>query len=185
MLKEELCKPSEKFLQAIMALSDKTIKACKDETIKRCKNKEKNVAYEKFLSWTRQENEVAVFTTYAYADLDIPKQFNCIFHYDKPELYNQTNYTLTQSIFEGWYPMNRIDHGHKHLCILTFENSVPEIFNQLHYETKKDSTWAWDAQKILGLCQIADIQSIIDRHHKETELKKLHGENWYEFYDES
>lgn len=167
-----------------MVFSDRTIKAWKEETVKRCNDKEKNVAYERFLNWTRQENEIAVFTTYAYADFDIPKKFNCIFHYDNPELYIQTNYTLTQSIFEGWYPTNFIDHGHKHLCILTFENSVPDVFNRMHYETEKYSAWTWDDKNVLGLCQMEDIQNIIGRRHKETKLKELHGDNWYELDDE-
>lgn len=179
MLKEELCKPSERILQAIMVFSDKTIKYWKEETIKRCK--EKSVAYYRFLSWTRKENQVAVFTINAYADFDIPKQFDCIFSYGNAEMYVEAKFELTQSIFEAWYPSDFIDHGHKHLCILTFENEIPEIIKSLHYETEKYSNWPWDDSMILGLCQTADIQSIIDRQKKENKLKELYGESWYDF----
>lgn len=185
MLKEELCKPSERFLQAVMVFSDKTIKACKEETVKRCKDKEKGITYERFLNWTRQKNEVAVFTTYAYADFDIPKKFDCIFNYDNAEVYLKTKFKLTQSIFEGWYPSDFIDHGHKHLCILTFEDQIPDVIKKLHYETEKYSNWTWDTSKVLGLCQTKDIQSIIARQQKEIRLKELYGDNWYDFDDKA
>jgi len=181
MLKEELCKPSEKFLQAVIVFSDKTIKAWKEETVKRCEDKEKGIAYEKFLNWTRQENEIAVFTTYAYADFAIPKKFDCIFTNANAEVYVQAKFELTQSIFEGWYPSDFIEHGHKHLCILTFENQIPDIIKKLHYETEKYSNWVWDASKVLGLCQTTDIQSIIDRQLKEIKRKELYGDNRYYF----
>ena len=184
MLKEELCKPSERFLQAISIFSDKLIKLWKGETIKRCKDKEKSNAYERFINWTPQENEAAIFTTYAYADFPIPKQFDCIFTYDNPENYIQTKFVLTQSIFEGWFPIDCVEHGCKHLCILTFENRIPDIIKQLYCENEKYSACTWDAKKVLGLCQITDIQSIIDRRHKERKLKELYGDNWYEFDDE-
>ena len=183
MQKEVNCKPSERFLQAVMKFSDKTIKAWKSETRRRCK--ERNELYGKFMNWERQENEVAVFTTYAYADLSIPKGFDCIFSYDNPTMYIQTAFVLTQSIWEGWYPIDNIEHGHKHLCILTFENQIPGILDQLHYETGKYSTWTWDDKKVLGLCQMTDIQSIIARQHKKTKLKELHGDNWNDFDDQA
>ncbi|MES2773718.1 MAG: hypothetical protein V4722_06015 [Bacteroidota bacterium] len=185
MLKEDLCRPSEKFLQAIFILSDKTITAFKAETVRRCKDKEKGIAYERFLNWTHPEKELAVFTTYAYADFDIPKQFDCIFNYDNAAIYSHTKFTLTQSIYEGWYPLDSIEHGHKHLCILTFEYEIPDILKRLPYETEKHITYKWDEKKVLGLCQMADIQSIIDKQHKDAELRELHGDNWYDFDDQT
>lgn len=168
-----------------MIFSDKTITEWKEETIQRCMDKGKDIPYEMFVKWIRQENEVAVFTTYAYADFPIPKHFNCIFNFENPEIYLQTNFVLTQSIWEGWYPIDYIDHGHKHLCILKFENKVPDLLKQLHYETEKYSSWTWDAKKVLGLCQMKDIKSIIERLHEETKLKEIHGKNWHEFDEQA
>ena len=185
MLKEELCKSSERFLQAVAIFSDKTIKVWKDGIIKFCKDKEIGIAYTRFLNWTRKENEVAVVTTYAYADFTLPKQFDCIFSYDNAEVYVQTKFTLTHSVLNGWYPTDTIDHGHKHLCVLRFEKGIPDILNRLHYESEQQLTWTWDTKKVLGLCQLADIQNIIDKQHKETKLQKLQGENWYDFDDQT
>jgi hypothetical protein len=162
MLKAELCDPSERFLKAIMIFSDKKIESQKNEIIQICKDKEKDIAYEKFINWTRQENEVAIFTTYAYADFSIPKEFDCIFNISNPEIYITNKFTLTQSIFEGWIPIDFIDHGHKHLCVLTFENQIPEILNQLHYETENYSTWVINTKEGLGICRLSDLQSITD-----------------------
>ena len=183
MRKEEDCKQSEKFLQAVMQFSDKTIKAWKAVTKERCKIKDE--LYHKFINWERQQNEVAIFTTYAYADFSIPKKFDCIFSYDNPEIFIKINFTLNQSIWEGWFPCDSIENGHKHLCIFTFENIVPDILTKLHLETKKYSNWSWDAKNVLGICQVTDIQSIIDRRHKEIKLKEQYGENWYDFDDET
>ena len=185
MLNDDLCKSSEKFLQAVAIFSYKTIKFWKEGIIEFCKDREKGIAYDRFLNWTPNENEVAVVTSYAYADFTLPKQFDCIFSYDNAEVYIHTKFTLTHSILNGWYPTDTNGHGHKHLCVLRFEKGIPNIINRLHYESDQHLTWTWDARKVLGLCQLADIQNIIDRQHKKTELGKLHGENWYDFDDQA
>jgi len=45
---------------------------------------------------------------------------------------------------------------------LTFDSEIPEIFKTLHYETGKYSSWQWNERKVLGLCQINDLQSITE-----------------------
>ena len=166
-----------------MIFSDITIDLWKEETIRRCKDEQKGSAYEKYVSWTRQENEVAVFTTYAYAGFSVPKQFDCIFNYDNPENYIQMEFSLTQAIFEGWFPTDRFEKGHKHLCVLKFKDELPDILNTLYNETEKYYSGTWDSKKHLGLCQMDDLQSITNNLHKITELKELHGNKWYEYYD--
>lgn len=183
MRKEENCKQSERFLQAVSLFSDKTIEVWKKEIKKSCKIE--NEPYNKFTNWIKEPNEVAIVTMYAYANFSIPKKFDCIFLYDNPVQYIHSDFTLTQSIFEGYLPIDYIEHGCKHLCIFKFENNIPEIIKHLHYETKKHLTWNWDVKKVLGFCQLSDIQSIIDRRLKEAKLKELHGENWCDFDDET
>jgi len=158
--------PSERFLQAIMVISDETIAVWKKETIKRCMDKEKGIAYEQFLNWKRKENEVAVFVTYAYASFDIPKRFDCIFPYTNPSSFIRADFVLTQAIFEASYPIEFIDSGHKYLCILTFENEVPDIFKMLHYEKETRTRWQWNPEKVVGLCQYTDIENIIEAQNK-------------------
>jgi len=162
MLKEELCTASERYLLATMIFSDKNSQCMESRSNPTSQKQRKNIAYEKFIKLERQENEIAVFTSYAYADFSIPKSFDCIFSYSNPEVYVQTKFSLTQSIWEAYYPIDYIDHGHKHLCILTFDSEIPEIFKTLHYETGKYSSWQWNERKVLGLCQINDLQSITE-----------------------
>ena len=179
---EKQTKSHQKFLQAAMTFSDKTIKYWKKETIERFKNREKTDAFHRYINWERKSNEIAVFTLYAFDNLDIPQAMNCIFHYDNPEIYVKANFVISQSISEGWFPFDCIESGHKHLCILTFDSEVPDIFNSLHCETQKYSTWSI-SEPMLGLCNYDDIQAIIDRRRKEISFKELHGKEYYWFDD--
>lgn len=129
---EEQCKPNQRFLFSDEYFSDKAIAIWQSECVKRCKAKDKGNAYEKYVNWTRQENEIAVFTLYAYADFNIPKQFDIIFHLDNPNEFLRIDYELTQSIYEAWFPSNTVEHGHKHLCIFSFDKTLPAIFKILH-----------------------------------------------------
>jgi len=122
---EEQCNPSQRFLFAGEYFSDKAIAIWKSECIKRCKDKEKGVSYEKYINWTQRKNEIAVFTLYAYADFNIPKKFDIIFHLDNPKEFLRIDYELTQSIHEAWFPLDTVDHGHKHLCIFLFDKPYP------------------------------------------------------------
>jgi hypothetical protein len=179
---EEQCKPSQRFLFADEYFSDKAIAIWKAECIKRCKDKTKGQAYEKYINWIRQENEIAVFTLYAYADFNIPKKFDIIFHLDNPKEFLRIDYELTQSIHEAWFPLDTVDNGHKHLCIFLFDKSLPDILNILHKEEEKFLTKP-KGQKLLGFCNFKDFDAITKRIEKTLELKKLYGDKWWEYDD--
>ena len=70
-------------------------------------------------------------TMYAYADIFLPKQFDIAFQIDKPDNYSDTTFVINQAITNGWTSVNQIDHGHKHIVMIEFPNSVPGIFNLL------------------------------------------------------
>ncbi len=179
---EEQCKPSERFLFGDEYFSDKAVAIWKSECIKRCKDKEKGKAYKKYISWVRQENEIAVFTLYAYADFDIPKKFDIIFYLDNPKEFLKIDYELTQSIHEAWFPLDTIDHGHKHLCIFKFDKKVPDILYLLH-EGKGMFSISSKHRKALGFCNSKDFEAISKRIEKKIKLEPLYGNKWRE-YDE-
>ena len=131
MLSEDQSSSSDRCLYIDSVWSDGLIKAAQHECIKRFADREKDAFYHRFITWKRTENEMAVFTLYAYADLSIPKSFDCIFRIDNPRAFVNVSCQLTQSIWEVWAPLGSIDHGHKHLVILEFENKVPDIFRFL------------------------------------------------------
>ncbi len=155
---EEQCKPSERFLFAEEFFSDNAIAIWQSECVKRC-DRQKGEAYNRFVNWTRRENEIAVFTLYAYADFDIPKKFEVIFHLANPNEFLRIDFQLTQSIHEAWLPLNCVNDGHKHLCIFSFEKSLPDILHTLHKMDGQYSTAPKDQVK-LGFCHSKDYEEI-------------------------
>lgn len=180
MLTEEQCKPNQRFLFAKEYFSDKAISIWQAECIERCKDKPKGEAYDRYIHWKRRENEIAAFTRYAYADLAIPKVFDIIFHLHNPNDFIKIDYSLTQSIHEAWFPIDYLDHGHKHLCVFSFDKEVPEIFNSLHEENEKFSTSPKD-QKSIGFCNSQDFDEIKKGIEIQHELRRIHGEKWWEY----
>lgn len=179
---EEQCHPNQRFLFANSYFSDKAISSWQSECIKRCKDKEKGEPYRRFINWTRNENEIAVFTLYAYADFKIPKKLDVIFHLNNPKAFIKVDYELIQSIYEAWYPTETIAHGHKHLCVFSFSKSLPDILQILHKEEAKFST-SPKGQIQLGFCKSEDFEAITKGIEKTLELKKLYGDKWWEHDD--
>ena len=157
---EEQTKPGERYLFSGEYFSDKAIAFWQAECIERCKDKPKGHAYEKYINWRRQENQIAVFTLYAYADFMLPKQFNVIFQTDNPDNYIETDYLLVQSVHEAWFPLDSVSHGHKHLCVFQFAGAIPSILNLLHKGDEKFSSCP-KGQVTLGFCNSRDFQDIV------------------------
>lgn len=176
---EEQCRPSERYLFAEEYFSDRSISIWQKECIKRCKDKPKGAAYEKYINWVRQDNEIAVFTLYAYADFFIPKRFDTIFLTESPDNFIEIEYLLTQSIHEAWLPLDFVDHGHKHLCVFQFEKGIPEILRLLHKSQGKFSTSS-KKQTTIGFCNSNDFDEIRARLKRNIELKKQYGDKWCE-----
>ncbi len=185
MRSEQECKPQERYLFAEEIFSDESVAIWQRECISRAESRkmDKGDSYEKFINWKRQNNEIALFTLYAYADFTIPKRFNCIFDLDNPKRFVITNFVLTQSIYEGWFPIDSIEHGHKHTCIFEFKELIPEIIKELHVATGKFSNVPKKTLR-LGICQENDFEEIRKRINYTLELKKVHGKDWWKHDNE-
>jgi hypothetical protein len=85
-----------------------------------------------------------------------------------------------QSIWEAWFPFDKVDHGHKHLSVFTFEKKVPDIFNLLHKGDTKYSE-APKRQTMLGFCNFNDLQAIINRREVVADLKEKYGDDWWDY----
>ena len=180
---EEQCKPSQRFLFADEYFSDRAIAIWQSECIKRCSDKHKGSAYERFVNWRRKkENEIAVFTLYAYADLNVPKKFDTIFYHYDPKQFLRIDYELTQSIYEAWLPLDTVENGHKHICVFSFDKTLPDMLNTLHRGETKFSTSRPD-QRSLGFCDFKDFEAITKRIEKTLDLRKLYGDKWWEYDD--
>jgi len=113
-------------------------------------DREKDHLYYDFLNWTKNDNEIMVLTMYAYADIKIPKRFNIIFQLDNTDNFVETNYTITKVILNGWTSTSQITMGHKHITIVEFDNSIPDILNLLSDFKHQGS----DKKQIqLGFCE--------------------------------
>jgi len=182
MRSEEQCDPCGRYLDANQYFSDNAIAVWKSECIERCKDKPRDQAYERYINWQRASNEIAVFTMYAYADFSIPKKFDIVFEKNNPANFIKSGYQLTQSIWEGWAPSGSIDHGHKHLCVFSFDGALPDILKLLHMQDEKFST-ADKAHAYLGFCNSGDFESIRVNIERIISLKKQYGNNWWQHDD--
>ena len=178
---EKDCSPEEKFLFSDELFSDESIEIWKNESKKRLKEEHKGELFDKFINWKRKENEVALFTLYAYADFKIPKNYDCIFNFNNPSEFIISPFELTQCLYEGFFPTDSIEDGHKHTCIFKFENEVPQILKKLHIAKGKFS----DVPKnsfIIGICDSNDFSEIKKHRELQFELKEKYGTEWYKYY---
>ena len=180
---EEQTKPQERYLFAEEYLSDKLLAIIRADCIRRGTDQTKGPAYEKYISWVRQDNEIAVYTLHAYADFSIPKKFDIIFNTENPDNCINIEFELTQSIFEAGYPFDSVYYMHKHICIFRFDQNIPDIFNLL-YKRERVSDIAPKGQTMLGFCNSSDFDSIKKRVEGILQLKKDHGEKWLDFDNE-
>ena len=158
MILEEECKPQDKYLFTDERWSDESMIIWQKKCVESFVDKEKSKEYEKFINWKCRSNEIALFL-YTYADFEIPKQFDCIFELKNPSNFIVTKFNLTQSIIEGFYPSDSIQHGYKHLCIFEFEEEIPAILDKLHI-VKNEFSFFPKGVLTLGICQVKDFEEI-------------------------
>ena len=180
---EAQCPASARYLDADELYSDATLKLLQAECVQQFQNRPTDAAYHTFVQWTRQANEVAVFTWNAYADLAIPKQFDCVFHVDNPNEHLLIRYELVQSAINlgGFWPINRVEHGHKHLCVFRFEQEVPAVFQLLPNLQGSVPKAPPPGASMLGFCQAADLPAIIAEHGRTAQLRAQYGAQWWKF----
>ena len=119
--------------------------------------REKDNLYYNFLDWQKKENEILVLTMYAFANIPIPQRFNIVFQVDNPDNFVETEYVITQAIINGWTSINQILRGHKHITVVEFANSIPDLCNLL--SDFEDHTN--DNKKIhLGFCDKEHFQTV-------------------------
>lgn len=182
---ETACPAYARYLYTDEYYSNDALKTLQADCVRQHQNRRNSIAYERFVKWTRQANELIIFTGNAYADLVVPKRFDCIFLLANPREYILVGYEITQSILllGGLHTFNSVEHGHKHLCVLTFEQEVPAIFERLHQE---DGTYCAPIKnrEKLGFCMARDLPAITERLEKVAQLRAEYGSEWWK-YDEA
>ena len=169
MLSEKDSKPSERYLFSQCYFSDKAINELKENIRGMYKEREKDEFFLRFDSWQRQQKEILIYTSYAYADIDIPRKFDCLFELQNPENKYVGKCEITQAVLNAWAPINQMCHGHKHLCVMNFENGIPELIKILN-KVEDLSTYDWRQKSLLGICDQKDFPFIKEHRLKNGSL---------------
>lgn len=113
---------------------------------------------EAFINRVPSENEVIVYTTWAYADFLVPRHYDIIFDWYNVDDFVETPFILNYSLINiSTYFMlvDEIAHGHKHACVLNFEEKIPEIITQL-----PDVSNIETRSKYICFCKKSDFEAI-------------------------
>lgn len=153
--------PADRYLVCEYLISDKGIILLKDQVKKVMHLREKDNNYFEFLEWKKKESELALYTSYAYCDLNLPKTFDTIFEIGNPEMFLNVDFSINISIVNGWLPFPQIEHGHKHVLIVSFSDPIPVIFKSLNvFEGNNSKT---NSKLQLGFCDKKDFEFIKSR----------------------
>lgn len=123
-----IAEPQERFLSCGYLIPDNMVTKLKVQVKKFMASKTRDDLHYKFINWKRKENELIAFTTYAYQDIALPKQYDIVFQKNNPDNYIETTLIITQVVMNGWAAIDSIEHGYKHIVIMEFPNSIPTIF---------------------------------------------------------
>lgn len=154
--------PRKRYLIASDVIADNTIKPWKNHCIRVSMGKKRDQYYQKFIRWRKKKNELVMATESPYADLDIPKTFNCVFNLYNPSNFIKIPISMIHAICDGWLPKGQLVYGHKHIVVFRFQNAIPKVVHKLkNGDTIKRGP---KEQKIkLGFCQYEDFKYISDK----------------------
>lgn len=162
MLKEIDC-PVEDRVLPIIAIGTESVLPSR-ESIEKMTNGNpqiNRVPIEDFYKWTKSDNEIIAYCGYGYCDTSIPKSFNCLFNTDNPNQPLETKAEVKFSIWNGVLPIDTIDHGHKTICIISFENEVPEMLKTMpNWKGLESGNYNYNQ---FGLCDRNDFEQIINK----------------------
>ncbi|TKK64106.1 hypothetical protein FC093_23320 [Ilyomonas limi] len=139
-------------------------------------DRKKDNLYFEFINWQKQTNEIVVLTMYAYADILLPKYFDTIFQIDNPENFIETKFVIKQAVINGWTSVGEISHGHKHILVVEFPNSIPDILNLLSEFSYKKTI---KNEIHLGFCNKIDFDAIKTNLHQTHLDKKANAQQKY------
>lgn len=120
-----------KHLRFTAFLSDATLEMLKEQVYLTLRDQEKDPLFEAFMKWQRKDNEIMLYSDYCLLGFDLPASFDSIAHVNKPDNRIGVNVIIPYSILNGWAAINKIEKGHRHVCLLQFDNKVPEIIKDL------------------------------------------------------
>jgi hypothetical protein len=163
MLKEKDCPREDRLLPIVCTIPKKMLptKESIEQFIKGKQISNENLIGA-YLTWKQGHNELIAYTGYRYCDTSIPKSYNFLLDFESPEGGHEINATIKYAIWNGYLPLDILDHGHKTICIISFDDKIP---------TELDSLLDWDnwladksSRLRFGLC---------DKREKDQILRKI------------
>ena len=173
MLKEIDCPREDRFLP-IIAMGSEDILPSKDSInkfIKGNKNIDRSVINE-FIDWVKSDNEIIAYCGYGYCDAKIPKTYNCLF--DSADLGKPIDLkaSVRFAIWNGLFPTAKLDHGHKTICIISFDNGIPLKLKELpNWDDLQEGNYQYNK---FGLCDKNDYKFISKQIKILLKKPKLH-----------
>ena len=155
----------ERYLMILGRLSRKMVKGIEEQHIREhhTRLKKKGLLtphleelFQKFNSRDRSL-DCAVFSIHAYANIPLGREYNLIWNRNNPENSIQLRCRLEHILFNAWYPVAEIQHGHKHVLFLTIDDTEIDCFPIFDtWEELTSSDWNYALSDSLGLQNTAE-----------------------------
>ncbi len=110
-----------------------------------------------YLNWKPKDNQLIVYTGYGYCDLTVPKNYNYLINVQHLNKSKPVNSEVVFAIWNGWLPLETVEHGHKTICVIEFQDGIPdELTGLTEFDKWSKSTTNLD----FGLCNEKDAELI-------------------------
>jgi hypothetical protein len=130
-----------KHLRFLSFLSNETLELLKEQVYRTLRDQEKDDLFEQFMRWQRKENEIMLYSDYSSISLDLPVNFDSILQSTLSVDRIDVKVVIPYSILNGWAAISKIEKGHRNVCLLQFDEKVPDIIKDLpEVNSKKSST---------------------------------------------
>jgi len=116
-----------KHLRFLSFLSDETLELLKEQVYRTLRDQEKDELFEQFMKWQRKENEIMLYSDYSLISFDLPANFDSILQNTASANRIDVKVVIPYSILNGWAAINKIEKGHRNVCLLQFADKVPDI----------------------------------------------------------
>ncbi len=121
----------QRFLMVLGRLSEGMVRQLEEEEMPlwleraRGRGEDSNLApWERFSKRDRSQDH-AFYTLYAYADIPLGRRYDCVFQRDGgPAI--RVSCRVDHAVFEGGFPTDQVEHGHKHVVFLSFDGPLPK-----------------------------------------------------------
>ena len=129
-----------KHLRFKSYLSSATLELLKEQVFRTLRDQEKDNLFEQFMKWKGKDNEIMLYADYSIIDFKLPCTFDSLTQVEFKKNITKVKVVVPFSILNGWAAINKIERGHKHVCLLQFEQEIPQIIKDLPEVNSKNTS---------------------------------------------